>query len=69
MQRIEILVIPGVFVKCNIDWIKEGEKFMQKREMNIQQATINDKCYHPEEKDNIPKKLANDGKDSYGIYP
>ena len=54
-------------VKCNIDWIKEGEKFMQKREMNLQQTTVSDKCSQPEKKDNIPKKLANNGKDSYGI--
>ena len=54
-------------VKCNIDWIKEGEKYMQKREMNLKQTTINDKCSHPEEKDNIPKKLANNGKDLWDI--
>ena len=54
-------------VKCNIDWIKEGEKFMQKREMKLQQTITTDKCTLPEKKDNIPKKLANNGKDSYGI--
>lgn len=54
-------------VKCNIDWIKEGEKFMQKREMKLQQNDISDKSCRPEEIDNIPKKLANNGKNSYGI--
>ena len=61
-------IIEDPLVKCNIDWIKEGEKFMQKREMKLQQTEISDKSYRPEEKDNISKKLANNGKNSYCIY-
>ena len=56
-------MIKAPLVQCDIDWIKEGEKFMdQKREYTLKQNDPEDDLFSPEDKEHFTKNIQGVGK-------